>query len=152
MRTTNRVRAIIITCGAVAVLLAALLFLDRLRRTKHEEEIKPYLTYTRLLGAARDCDAYWMQHRSWPESLAQLRVFRPALHEWAIDMWDRDFVVITYDASKGYGQIISYGRDGKPGGNAEADRDIEVRFPSETNAVWNKQAGEGLKKPDVRLQ
>jgi hypothetical protein len=35
-----------------------------------------------------------------------------------------------FDPAKGYGSVISYGSDGKPGGSGEA-ADIEVRFGAE---------------------
>jgi len=61
-------------------------------------------------------------------------------------MWGSDFLLVPYKESLGYGEIISYGRDGKPGGTG-ADSDLVVRYPSEINAAWNKQAGLGLKRP-----
>jgi hypothetical protein len=145
-------RPVIVICAGIFALgVGAVLWLN-ISRHKEVQEVKPYLTYTRLMGAARDCDEYWSQHQSWPSSIAQLRAFRPDLNEWAVDMWGRDFVLVPFSVSTGYGQIISYGRDGKPGGSTEADRDIEVRFPTRVNTNWNAKVGQSLKKPYLRLQ
>src|SRR5205809_2770517 len=55
----------------------------------------------------------------------------------------------NYRDSLGYGAVMSYGQDGKPGGAGD-DRDLQVRFPSAANANWNAQAGLGLKQPEIR--
>jgi len=46
----------------------------------------------------------------------------------ARDGWKRQLVYEPFDTNAGYGRVVSYGRDGKPGGSG-ADADIEVRFP-----------------------
>jgi len=143
-------RVIFIVCGTIAILIASLPFYGWLEK----EETKPYITYTRLMGVALDCDKYKEQYGVWPNSIAQLIAFRSELTDWAKDawgkgnnnMWGRYVVLVPFDKSFGYGEVISYGRDGKPEGTG-ADRDLIVRFPTETNADWNKQMGLGLKKP-----
>ena len=44
-------------------------------------------------------------------------------------------MLVPYNQSLGYGQIISYGRDGGPGGTG-TDGDLAVRFPTQANAGW----------------
>ena len=44
------------------------------------------------------------------------------------DGWGRPTIYEAFSPTAGYGRVISYGRDGKPGG-AGADADTEVRFP-----------------------
>jgi hypothetical protein len=114
---------------------------------------RQYITYTRLMGVSSDCDKYKAQYGKWPTNLTQLIGFRPELTDWAKDawgkgdnVWGRYVILIPYNESLGYGEVVSYGRDGKPGGTG-LDRDLIVRFPSEANAAWNKQQGEGLKRP-----
>ena len=51
------------------------------------------------------------------------------------------------DKSLGYGEVISYGRDGVPGGTSDSS-DIKVRFPVRLNFAWNKQQGIILKYQD----
>ena len=99
---------------------------------------------------------YEAQYSVWPSSLEQLRSFRPELVDWAKDawgegdnVWGRYVTLITYDKSLGYGEVVSYGRDGKPGGTG-LDSDLVVRFPTEANADWNKRQGAGLKQPHFR--
>ncbi len=162
MTSQSKMRVLFIICGIVAVLFATLFISLRFYGWRERQEIKPWITYTRLLGVASDCDKYKEQYGVWPNSLAQLLAFRPELIDWAKDawgqndskmwgqnddsVWGRYVVLVPYDKSLGYGEVISYGRDGKPGGTG-ADRDMIVRFPTEANAAWNKQQGEGLKKP-----
>ncbi len=152
MTPFSSVRAIIVVCGIGLAVLVGVVTWGRAVRQREVQQVKPYLTYTRLMGAAKDCDEYWEQHRGWPTSIAELRAFRSDLNEWAVDMWGRDFVLVPFNASLGYGRVISYGRDGKPGGSTEADRDIEVRFPTQANTNWNASVGHGLKRPYLRLQ
>ena len=44
-----------------------------------------------------------------------------------VDAWGHALVLQPFDPAKGYGAIISYGRDGRPGGTG-ADADIEIRW------------------------
>jgi len=46
----------------------------------------------------------------------------------AQDGWGRPIVYEPYSTNTGYGRVVSYGRDGRPGGTG-ADADIEFRFP-----------------------
>ncbi len=96
---------------------------------------------------AEGCEKYRAQYGAQPNSLIQLQAGRPELADpWDKDAWGREIMLVPYKESLGYGQIISYGRDGKPGG-ARADGDLAVRFPTQTNAEWNKQQGAGLHQP-----
>lgn len=99
---------------------------------------------------ASGCDQYRLKYGSYPTSLAELHDLREDLSApWTQDAWGRDLKISDFDKSRGYGSVISYGRDGKPGGNGN-DRDLEVRFPIATNEEWNKNIGNGLKKPQFR--
>jgi hypothetical protein len=162
MTTRSKIRAIFIVCGIIAILFAILFINLRFYEWRERQEIKPWITYGRLMYAASRCDLYKAQYGVWPNSLEQLRAFRPEFNDWAKDawgqndskmwgqndesIWGRDFVLVPYDNSLGYGELVSYGRDGKPGGTG-LDRDLIVRFPTEANAAWNKQEGVGLKEP-----
>lgn len=140
--------------AATVVTLCGILFASlRYYGWQQRQEIKPWITYTRLMYAASKCDLYKEQKGVWPDSLAQLRSFRPEFNDWAKDawgqsdnIWGRDFILIPYKESIGYGELVSYGRDGKPGGSG-LDRDLIVRFPCDANTNWNEQMGAGLKKP-----
>jgi hypothetical protein len=69
----------------------------------------------------------------WPHSLLELQsnsmqtVFMIAPAD-SKDPWGRPFVYVPFNGATGFGRVITYGRDGKPGG-AALDADIERRFP-----------------------
>jgi hypothetical protein len=108
---------------------------------------KPYVTYHILIYDAKACDEYWDRFGKWPNSLAQLQSSQIKLNDPRTnDTWGREIVFVPYNESIGYGEVISYGHDGKPGGTG-VDRDLVIRYPTEANAGWNKQQGEGLKRP-----
>lgn len=144
----QRISIIILLCIAF---LFGLVVHSRIVRRNELKEIKPYLTYTRLLGVARDCDGYRGRFGTWPKSLSELRALYPDLNEWAVDMWGRDVIFVPFNEKVGYGQVISYGQDGKSGGKGE-DQDCEVRFPVQNNKSWNDEVGSKLKKPELRAQ
>lgn len=140
-------RVFFIICGIFALLIIGLLLWAHGVSTRDKEESKPYVTYTRLIYLAQGCDKYKAQSGAWPDSLAQLQAGRPELVDpWDKDAWGRGIVFVPYDTSLGYGEFISYGRDGKVGGTG-VDRDLIARFPCDTNTSWNEQIGKGLKEP-----
>jgi hypothetical protein len=99
---------------------------------------------------ASGCDEYQAKYGNFPASLAELHTLREDLSEpWTQDAWERHLIISPYNKSLGYGRIISYGRDGKPGGN-DNDKDLEVRFPLTANEEWNRSVGNGLEKPRFR--
>ena len=131
----------------LVILIASLAIWIRISDAKRLEEGKPWITHSRLMYfVSNGCTKYKTHFGVWPSSLAQLRELGEDLNERASDTWGNVFIFVPYNESLGYGQIISFGADGKPGGT-NADADIEVRFPFDTNETWNKQAGAGLKRP-----
>ena len=108
---------------------------------------KTYITWDSLLFDAHLCDEYKKQFGTWPSSMEQIQSSHIKLgNRGTKDAWGREVVFVPYDESVGCGKIISYGRDGKPGGTG-VNLDIEIRFPAEPNVVWNKQQSMGLEKP-----
>jgi Type II secretion system (T2SS), protein G len=147
MRVSRKRWLIFIICGIPIILIAGLWLFGVIAVRQQSQEIKPWITYRRLLYVALGCDEYKKRNGAWPNSLAQLHSFRTDLNDpWTKDAWGRDVVLIPYNEHLGYGEIISYGRDGKPGGT-DADRNLQVRFPTESNSEWNEQQGVGLKQP-----
>ena len=67
----------------------------------------------------------------WPQSLNELEsnstktVFIVGPSK---DPWGRPFVYVPFNSATGFGRVISFGQDGKPGGTG-LDADIEQRFP-----------------------
>jgi hypothetical protein len=82
----------------------------------------------------------------------QLVEVRPDLADDATDAYGNIVILIPYSERSGCGQIISYGRDGKPGGDNQFDRDIVLRFPvdSLTNIEWNNQFSTRFKSRESR--
>ena len=106
---------------------------------------KPFITCNMMLNvASQGCEGYKRARGTWPNSLAEVNSFMAALVYK--DAWGREFVFTPYDAATGYGEITSYGRDGKPGGTGE-DADIVIRFPVKANADWNRQQAASIKVP-----
>jgi hypothetical protein len=151
MTPMNKRRVILSICGMPVILIIGLFVWARISGGIEQQEIKPWQTYGDLLYVASRCDVYRQQSGKWPDSRAQLLVSRPELAApWDKDAWGHDWVLVPYSESVGYGEIISYGRDGKPGGTG-LDRDLVARYPLPKYAAWNRQESADLKLPR-RLQ
>ena len=107
---------------------------------------QPYVTYDKLHYDASKCDDYNTRFGKWPDSLAQLCSNFGTDYLATNDSWGGKVVFIPYDETLGYGELISYGHDGKPGGTG-VDRDIVVRYPLKANDDWNNQQTNGLTRP-----
>lgn len=106
---------------------------------------KQYSTCLVLLNVAgAGCEEFKNNRGAWPNSLDDLISMRSDITRK--DGWGHDLVFTPYDAAKGYGEIISYGADGKPGGAGE-DTDLVIRFPVKANADWNRQVAMSVKVP-----
>lgn len=46
--------------------------------------------------------------------------------EW-VDAWGHPIIYTPFDQEQGYGSVLSYGRDGRPGGQTQ-NADVEQRF------------------------
>lgn len=136
-------RYLIIAIVTLLVLIALLAF--RYAGHAADEQVKPYITYRSLLYICGEIDSHQAESGAWPTSLLMLKTFRG--YGWddpgVTDQWGREYVLLTYDESRGYGAVLSYGRDGQLGGQG-LDADLEVRFPVDDNAKWNEHVGSGL--------
>lgn len=112
-----------------------------------DRNFKSYSSYLRLVNLANGLSDYNTNNRVWPTNLNQLIVARPDLGPNMEDGYGRPVVFLPFKDSIGYGAIVSYGRDGKPGGGNRFDRDIEIRFPMDAsaNAQWNQQMTDRFK-------
>jgi hypothetical protein len=134
----------------VIFVIAVFIFWRAFELWRASEEAKPYITYTRVMATADECDEYKVKNGRFPDSMDALHSFRVDLNDpWTQDGWGRELILIPFDDSLGYGRIVSYGRDGKVGGTG-SDRDFEIRFPYGSYEDWNKKLGEGLKRPPRR--
>src|SRR5262245_39730505 len=67
----------------------------------------------------------------WPTSLGELETNSMKtifVSGGSKDAWGGTLVYVPFDAATGFGRVVSFGRDGKPGGTGP-DADIERRFP-----------------------
>lgn len=75
---------------------------------------------------------YFSTFGRWPQSIADFssnasNMFFIVPPVPTNDAWGRRIVYESFDSARAYGRVLSYGRDGKPGG-AGPDADIEFRF------------------------
>ena len=87
----------------------------------------------RLATYAAASSSFSNQMGRWPTSEVELvsnsagLVFVEPPPPWR-DAWHHVIAYEPFTTQAGFGRVISYGRDGKPGGSG-ADADIERRFP-----------------------
>ena len=99
------------------------------------EPAKPFYTYYFMVDIAKVCEEYKSYIGDWPRSMSQMKYkfgSGPAR-----DAWNNEIIFVPYDEKMGYGELISFGRDGVPGGDG-LDRDWVLRFPIKENYDWDK--------------
>ena len=141
------IKAIILTCVILGVFAGGSVFYVVWKTSKAAKEMKPYISYTKLVNLADGFNDYKKQKGVWPADITQLINIRPDLVNDITDAYNHAVIVIPYSEKAKYGEAISYGQDGKPGGDNRFDQDIVIRFPvdAETNVQWNKQVAERFK-------
>jgi type II secretory pathway pseudopilin PulG len=117
--------------GVIVLLLTALLIISSLATVTSRRIAKTRLDLSCLQMASRN---YFQVYAVWPNSIRDLesdanprKILFVAPAPATKDAWGRPLVYVPFYASLGYGRVLSYGRDGKPGGGGP-DRDIEFRF------------------------
>lgn len=107
-----------------------------------EPGLKVRVTRVKLETLEMAVTAFHTDFERWPRALGELTkngtdtsYLVPG--ECDQDAWGHEFVFEPPDARRGYGRILSFGRDGKPGGTSY-DADLEVRFPKKRNAAGVK--------------
>jgi hypothetical protein len=125
-------RILWMTLGSVltlAVLLLVLVFaLPQLRTTAAIAS-----TTAQVMNYRAASTNFFARAGRWPTSAAELVTNSMGLvfispSPPIPDSWGRHIVYQPYTSNAGYGRVISYGRDGRPGGIGP-DADIEQRFP-----------------------
>ncbi len=108
---------------------------------RYDISAKPSVSYYRLLNLALGMDDYKQHNGQWPTNLTQLVIVRPDLEQDKTDAYGNMVIFTNFNEGAGYGELVSYGEDGKPGGESKYDRDVIVRFPvdDKTNEQWNAQ-------------
>ena len=135
------IASVAVVCGTIAIALV----ITSCGQPGGEQPPKPYAGCNMLLNlAASGCEAFKNVRGSWPNSLDDVYAMRDDVVRK--DPWGHDFGFTPFDSGKGYGEVISYGRDGKPGGTGE-NADLVIRFPVKANADWNRQQAMSVKVP-----
>lgn len=92
-------------------------------------------TRMRLRQIAAASEAFHTVYGRWPTGFVEFTpehnfrtiAFLPS-GEWTTnDAWHRPLLYRPFDPARGYGAVVSFGRDGRVGGDA-ADSDYEERF------------------------
>ena len=106
-----------------------------------------YYCYAHLRNLLEGVETYKKQNGMWPAEMKQLVNFSLHLENDLQDGYGHAIILIPYSEKTGYGAVVSYGKDGKLGGDKKVDQDIELRFPTNTevNVQWNKQVSERFK-------
>ena len=110
-------------------------------RHRYDKEIKPFTSYARLNNLAMGMDDYKQRNGRWPTDISELVKLRPDLVIDTTDAYGGAVILVDYQKDTGYGELISYGSDKKPGGTNKYERDVAVRFPTDDEKIkqWNEQ-------------
>ena len=117
------IRKLILTIGAGVLLVLALLVHLQLKSAQARSQAT-----VKSVGAA--CDAYLKFYREPPSSLADLDHNRSNIvfilwgKAGSNDGWGHPINFAPFDASRGFGSVVSYGHVGGKG----LDADVEARF------------------------
>lgn len=121
----------VIVLGGPVFLLAAFLGYGLLATAASRRVAKTTVDLMVLQMASSN---YFKVYSLWPKSIHELeadgntqKIAFIAPSPATNDAWGRPLVYIPFEPSLGYGSVLSYGRDGKPGGDGP-DADIEFRF------------------------
>jgi Type II secretion system (T2SS), protein G len=89
-------------------------------------------TRTELASYPLASSNYFETFGRWPQSISEFtnnssNIVFIASTTPNKDAWGRAILYEPFDPRRGYGRVLSYGRDGQPGGDGP-DADIEFRF------------------------
>ena len=150
MKDLFKAAGLVLITLVVLVCIAALHILSHIRNS--DEEMKPYVSYVRMVNLASGIEDYKKRNATWPQSMVQVIDIRPDLAIDATDAYESAITYVPYRSSIGYGELVSYGADGKAGGSNRFDADIHIRFPTEveTNSQWNEEIRKRFKDRSAR--
>lgn len=117
--------------AVVAVLILVSLFFPT--GVVHERHHKTMNTFIKLRNIVSAALAYQAYYEEWPATLSELHHNRSNMVfiNWgqagAKDDWGHPIEFHPYTPSRGYGRVVSLGRDGRPGGEG-LNADLEETF------------------------
>ena len=122
MNLHTRIFLIVLVVSAIGALAAIMHFV----RTSGRE--KQLFTKTMLTVTSSAIQDFHQREGHWPDSLDDLGIKYIYWGRYPEqDAWRRKIVYRRFDPGLGFGAVLSYGADGKPGGDGFAE-DLEVRF------------------------
>jgi general secretion pathway protein G len=127
MRKAQKFFVAIVAC--VLVLMAVLVIAAI---SKAREQARVTRTTWEIRQYANASTNFFAEAGRWPQAAEELvsnsmnlKFIDPA-PPWK-DAWGRQIVYTPFSPSKGFGSILSFGQDGRPGGKG-LDADIETKF------------------------
>jgi type II secretory pathway pseudopilin PulG len=135
-------KRILTVISVVAVVVIAIFIARIFPRWLHARggQAEAGYTHVALDGIAFASTNYFQIYGKWPASLRDFAPDSPQnpKHDGFLtyartfslatgDGWQHPLIYKPFDPSVGYGSVISYGRDGQPGG-VGLDADVEVHF------------------------
>jgi hypothetical protein len=123
-------------CCVLIVLLVSLVMLLAGSLYLHSRSSPFYRNSTWLINTASLIEGFEFNHGRWPSNISECLQGQRLEDSFSVDYYGQPVVYRPFDEADGFGVLISYGRDGVVGG-AFFNRDIEIRFPLESNWTWN---------------
>jgi len=112
---------IVVCCGGVVGLVTFAVVMASHRQRLSE---KVALNAFEVASVMAGCSNYFDAHGRWPTSLLEcVTQFGGPTN----DAWGHAIIFVPLAPDTGFGRIVSYGRDGTPGGDGP-DSDVEFRF------------------------
>ena len=119
------IRFVLAVAVVIAVFLVAYPILFKKRMMAQDARIQ-------LVCAAAAASEFYRAHGHWPESLEEIAARDPTGNIRGagtnfLDVWKHRLIFEPYETNRGYGLVVSLGRDGVIGGSG-LDRDLFYPF------------------------
>jgi len=142
-------RRITISILLLMALIVGMILLHAWTNTPNQESLEMG-TKEQLHIIRMDATLFHLDFGRWPTNLTEFThnekgIVYSSQEDFLHDKWGHEIGFEALDLKRGYGRIVSFGRDGKVGGEGY-DADIEVQF-SENDFGNNKQEPQPTNPP-----
>ena len=119
------IRFVVAVVVVIGVFLVGYPILFKQRRMAQDAQ-------TQLVCAAAAASEFYRAHGDWPQSLEEIAARDPTgnirgVGTNLLDVWKHRLIFERYEMNRGYGRVVSLGRDGMMGGSG-LDRDLFYPF------------------------